>query len=36
MQTTRPMNICCTVLGLYLLAAAAKLWHNVVAFLDNV
>ncbi|QID34346.1 CPBP family intramembrane metalloprotease [Streptomyces albus] len=27
------MNICCTVLGLYLLAAAAKLWHNVVAFL---
>ncbi len=30
----RPMNICCTVLGLYLLAAGVKLWQNVVAFAD--
>ncbi|MEU2086617.1 CPBP family intramembrane glutamic endopeptidase [Streptomyces albus] len=34
MQTPRPMNICCTVLGLYLLAAAAKLWQNVITFAD--
>ncbi|WP_225842122.1 CPBP family intramembrane glutamic endopeptidase [Streptomyces albus] len=28
------MNLCSTVLALYLLAAAVKLWHNVVEFLD--